>query len=68
MHNKISSQHTDGAPTSVIVLPMNSMNKLQEGSALVNSISFWDYIAKWGGTWIWEGINATQWTKETQPG
>jgi hypothetical protein len=69
MHNKISSQHTKGAPsTSVIVLPMNSVNKLQEGPPLVlpqtNLISFWDYIAKWGRTWIWEGIDATQRTKE----
>jgi hypothetical protein len=58
----------EGAPTSVIVLPTNSVNKLQEGPPLVllqtNSISFWDYIAKWGRTWMWEGINATQRTKE----
>jgi hypothetical protein len=69
MHDKISSQHTEEAPTSVIVLPMNSMNKLQEGPPLVllqpNSISFWDYIVKWGGNGCGrQGIDATQRTKE----
>ncbi len=29
-----------------------------------DSIYFWDLIAKWGGTWMWEGIDATQRTKE----
>ncbi len=57
----------EGIPTSVIVLPTNSVNKLQEGLPLVllqmNSISSWDYLAKWGRTWMWEGINATQRTK-----
>ncbi len=57
-----------GALTSVIVLPTISVNKLQEGPPLVlpqtNSISFWGYIAKWGGTWMWGGIDATQRTKE----
>ncbi len=56
MRNKISLQHTEGAPTSVIVLPTNFVNKLQEGPPLVlpqtNSILFWDYIAKWGRTWM----------------
>jgi hypothetical protein len=68
MRNKISSQHMGGALTSVIVLPTISVNKLQEGPPLVlpqtNSISFWGYIAKWGGTWMWGGIDATQRTKE----
>ncbi len=52
IRNKISSQHTEGTPTSVIELPTNSVNNLQEGPSLVlpqmNSISFSDYIAKWG--------------------
>jgi hypothetical protein len=68
MRNEILSQHTEGTPTSVIVLPTNFVNKLQEGPPLVllqmNSISFWDYISKWGRTWIREGINVTQRTKE----
>jgi hypothetical protein len=68
MCNEISSQHTEGTPTSVIVLPTNSVDKLREGPPLampqMNSISFWDYLAKWGRTWMWEGINATQRTKE----
>jgi hypothetical protein len=54
------------------MLPTNSMNILQEGPPLVlpqtNSISFWDYIAKWGRTWMWEGIDATQkGPRKTQP-
>jgi hypothetical protein len=68
MQNDTSSQHMEGAPISVILLPTKSVNKLQEGQPLVllqtESISFWDYIAKWGGTWMWEGINATQQTME----
>ncbi len=68
MCNKISLEQTEGAPISVIVLPTNSVNKLHEGPPLVlpqiNSISFKDNIAKWGGTWMWEGVNATQRTKE----
>jgi hypothetical protein len=68
MSDKISSQHMEGALTSVIVLPTNSMNKLQKGPPLAlpqtNSISFWVYIAKWSRTWMWEGIDATQRTKE----
>ncbi len=35
MRDKISSQHTEGTPTSVIVLPTNPVNKLQEGPPLV---------------------------------
>jgi hypothetical protein len=68
MRNEISSQHLEGTPTSVIVLPMNSMNKLHEGPPPVlpqtKSILFWDYISKWDRTWMWEDINATQRTKE----
>ena len=64
----IITTHRGSSSTSVIVFATNSVNKLQEGPPLVlpqmNSISFWDYIAKWGGTWMWEGINATQRTKE----
>jgi hypothetical protein len=40
---------------------------LQEGPPLPTISSdptlFWDFIAKWGRNWIWEGIDTTQQTK-----
>jgi hypothetical protein len=54
-------------PTSVILLSRNNVNRLQEGPPLLLISSdptlFWDFIAKWGGNWMWEGIDATQQTK-----
>jgi hypothetical protein len=45
----------------------NKVNKLQTGPSLPTISSdltlVWDFIAKWGGNWMWEGTDATQQTK-----
>jgi hypothetical protein len=56
-----------GVPTSVVALPPNRVNKLQEGSDLPVGTSrvllFREYIETWGGTWMWEDIDDSQATK-----
>jgi hypothetical protein len=61
------STYPRGVPTSVILLSRNNVNGFQEEPPLPRISSdpalFWDFIAKWGGNWTWEGIDITQQTK-----
>jgi hypothetical protein len=56
-----------GVLTSVVALSINKVNKLQEGSDLpvetLRNLLFWEYIATWGGNWMWEDIDDSQTTK-----
>jgi hypothetical protein len=52
---------TTGIPTSVIRISDTKMNKLQEGPPPLATTEdrkpFWDFIATWGGSWMWHDIN-----------
>jgi hypothetical protein len=57
-----------GIPTSVIEISATTVTKLQEGprspKLLKTSQTFWEIISAWGGTWMWEGINADTHSKD----
>jgi hypothetical protein len=56
-----------GLPISVISYSNHNVNKLNKGDPLAKGTSsltdFWKYLETWGGTWMWEGIDAAQTTK-----
>jgi hypothetical protein len=62
-----SSKMPIGVPTSVMALPFNRVNKLQEGSDLPvmtsRALLFWKYLETWVGTRMWKDINSSQATK-----
>ncbi len=57
-----------GIPTSVIEISATTVTKLQEGprspKLTKTSQTFWEFISTWGGTWMWEGINAGTHSKD----
>jgi hypothetical protein len=63
-----NSQTQLGRPTSVRVILLTRVSKLQEGPSLVNPpnkhTNFWDFIHSLGGSWMWEDINFTQETTQ----
>jgi hypothetical protein len=65
MSAKIS---TTGIPTSVIRISDTKMNKLQEGlpplATTEDPKPFWDFIATWGGSWMWRNINIVNKAKD----
>jgi hypothetical protein len=51
-----NSQTQLGCPTSVRVISLTRVSKLQEGPSLVGPpnkhTNFWDFICSWGGSWM----------------
>jgi hypothetical protein len=56
-----------GLPTSVVSYSNHNVTKLDKGDPLAKGTNsptdFWKYLETWGGTWMWEGIDAAQTTK-----
>ncbi len=56
-----------GLPTSVVSYSNHNVNKLNEGDPLAKGTSsltdIWKYLETWGGTLMWEGMDAAQTTK-----
>ncbi len=52
---------TTGIPTSVIRISDTKMNKLHKGPPPLATTEdrkpFWNFIATWGGSWMWRDIN-----------
>ena len=57
-----------GLPTSVLGFSDQQVVKLNDGPALATApkeiTEFWKFLYSWGGTWMWEGIEEDQATKE----
>jgi hypothetical protein len=51
-------------PTSVSILSNFIVKKLQDGPHLATSteteLEFWDFLASWGGAWMWSDISRDQ--------
>jgi hypothetical protein len=51
-------------PTSVSILSNFIVKKLQDGPHLATSteteLDFWDFLASWGGAWMWSDISRDQ--------
>ncbi len=49
-------------PTSVVEISECKVNKLQDGplppTPRDNTQSFWEFLATWGGTWMWDNIDS----------
>ncbi len=61
-HKETSVQNfPTGIPTSVIETSECRVNKLQDGLPHTiprdNMQSFWEFLATWGGTWMWDDID-----------
>ncbi len=58
-----------GAPTSVTTtFSEATVTKHNEGPVLAKGpkqpADFWEFLASWGGEWMWEGIDDSQATKQ----
>jgi hypothetical protein len=58
----LSPSIIQGVPTSVTSFSAQQVIKLSEGPALVKAVEetldFWELLYSWGGTWMWEGMEA----------
>ena len=56
----------EGAPISISWMTPAKVVKLNEGLPLARNQkgpdNFWEFLAKWGGEWMWEGIDKDQTT------
>jgi hypothetical protein len=62
-HEEASVQNfPTGIPTSVVETSECRVNKLQDGplpqTPRDNTQSFWEFLATWGGTWMWDNIDS----------
>jgi hypothetical protein len=60
-------------PTSVVRISECKVNKLQDGplpppTPRDNTQSFWEFLATWGGTWMWEDIDSGAHSKDNISG
>ena len=56
-----------GVPTSVVAFTNTNVNKLNKGVPLakkpLSPTDFWEFLNMWERTWMWEGIDENQQTK-----
>jgi hypothetical protein len=62
-HEEISAQNfPTGIPNSVVGISECKVNKLQDSplppTPRDNTQSFWEFLATWGGTWMWDNIDS----------
>ncbi len=66
---KSAESYPTGVLTSDIAISETKVNKLQEGPIPLqhpsHSASFWDFIAMWGGNWMWNVLNQDSRTRMT---
>jgi hypothetical protein len=57
-----------GIPASVVGISECKVNKLQDGplppTPRDNTQSFWEFLATWGGTWMWDDIGSRAHSKD----
>ncbi len=68
-HEETSVQNIPtGIPTLVVETSECKVNKLQDGplppTPRGNTQSFWEFLATWGGTWMWDDIDAGAHSKD----
>jgi hypothetical protein len=68
-HKETSTQNfPTGIPTSVVEISECKVNKLQDGplppTPRDNTQSFWEFLTKWGGTWMWDNIDSGAHSKD----
>jgi hypothetical protein len=68
-HEETSAQNfPTGIPTSVIGISECKVNKLHDGplppTPRDSTQSFWEFLATWGGTWMWDNIDSRVHSKD----